>query len=166
MHIKESNQKHRSNKRKGFTLIEVLVALACSIIVIGTITGSLIFVNKINTQLIKTSSTLYRVKEIKHYILDNYKDGDDCRKVNDDIVYFIKDDTNGKVIFTDSNIDEVCIDTQDPDYKYTKNETDSNGNTISETYYKYTTCTIKYNQNGNKKYKFIVVANSINTKSN
>lgn len=158
MHIKESNQKHRSNKRKGFTLIEVLVALACSVIAITTITGSLVFVNKINTQLIEKSSTLYKVKEIKHYILDNFKEGDDCYKDNNDIVYI--SDGDKKTIYSNiTNISNVTITPKDTDYfEYILDE---DGNNTDQIYYTYTTCTINYNQNGDKEYKFIVAANDI-----
>lgn len=157
MHIKESNQKHRSNKRKGFTLIEVLVAIACSTIAITTITGSLVFVNKINTQLIEKSSTLYKVKELKHYILDNFKEGDDCKKDGNDIVYYPSDGEKKTIYSNITNISNVTITPKDTDYyKYILDE---DGNNTDQIYYTYTTCTINYNQNGDKEYKFIVAAN-------
>lgn len=60
-------------KKKGMTLIEIIVAIACSTIVIGTIVSSLLFVTRINDQLLNKSSTLYKVEVLKKYIIENYK---------------------------------------------------------------------------------------------
>lgn len=60
-------------KKKGMTLIEIIVAIACSTIVIGTIVSSLLFVTRINDQLLNKSSTLYKVEVLKKYIIENYE---------------------------------------------------------------------------------------------
>lgn len=60
-------------KKKGMTLIEIIVAIACSTIVIGTIVSSLLFVTRINDQLLNKSSTLYKVEALKKYIIENYE---------------------------------------------------------------------------------------------
>ncbi len=147
--------KENTNKRKGFTLIEVLVGMACSLIVIGTITGSLIYVNKVNTELITKSSTFYKVRQVKKYILEHYEAGDYLKVSKDDngaISYHTKGGKNTMIV-TSSKITAVDIVDNDTNYK------------INDNLY-YTTCTITYKENGDKTYKFIVGAYAPTEKTN
>ncbi len=137
--------KENTNKRKGFTLIEVLVGMACSLIVIGTITGSLIYVNKVNTELITKSSTFYKVRQVKKYILEHYEVKDYLIVSKDGVVTYYTKAGKDTMIVTSSKITDIDIVDNDTNYK------------INDNLY-YTTCTITYKENGDKTYKFIVGA--------
>lgn len=189
---KNSNKiiyKNKSNK-KGFTLIEILVGLTCSLLVIGTITGSLMYVSKLNTQLLNKSSNLYKIRNIKNYILSNYEDGDMVNvDTNDDgkVTYTKKDGTQN-IIAVNTSITYIHIDDNKPktddnnnedstgsedsentensddteetknsdDYAYTIEVTDElTGETTTVTKY-LATCIIKYNENSDKIYKFLI----------
>lgn len=128
--------KAKLGKKKGFTLVEVLVAMFCSILILGSIAGSLVFIEKINTKLISKTSNLYKLRVLEKYITDNYVDDmkNNSFTVSDGNVTY-----NNNVIIKDSLIiDDGIIFTEE-----------------IETYYTHTICTISYNDSGIKEFKFI-----------
>lgn len=117
----------KKKSKKGFTLVEVIVALACSTIVLSTIVGSFIFMKKMNTELMNRTGNLYKLRIVRTYINKNYVEG----------MTFTYDD--GTIMCGD----EVVV----------KNSLIYN---ISFEKDSYTICRIMYNENSNKEYKFIV----------
>ena len=163
MNIKESNKLNRSNSnQKGFTLIEVLVGLACSLIVLTTITGSLVFSTKLSNDLLNKSSNFYKIRNIKNYILEYYEDDDMVivdSSGNGNIYYIDKSANSNKTIAFNTSITNIDINKKDESYSYKVNVEESDGLIKEEIRYKYTTCTIFYDEDTLKEYKFIIKEN-------
>ena len=163
MNIKESNKLNRSNSnKKGFTLIEVLVGIACSLIVLTTITGSLVFSTKLSNDLLNKSSNFYKIRNVKNYILEFYEDDDMVivdSSGNGNIYYIDKSANSNKTIAFNTSITNININKEDEKYSYKVNVEESDGSIKEETKFKYTTCTIIYNEDTLKEYKFIIKEN-------
>lgn len=127
------SKKLKESNKKGFTLVELLVTIACSAIFLITLTMVFVFVQKINNNLIKKSSNMYKVRNVKNYILNNYNDNDTITVDGDDIYYNIYEGESKKIA-SNTNIKSVVITTAD-DYVY---------------------CTITYDINTLKEFKFII----------
>ncbi len=56
------------NKKNGFTLVELLVAIACTTLVIAMVTGTFIFVNKSNDRIIEKANLYYQVQTVQKYV--------------------------------------------------------------------------------------------------
>ncbi len=135
--------------KKGFTLVEVLVAMFCSILILGSVTGSLIFVNKINNELVSKTSNLYKLRVLEKYIVDNYsKDMSENIKIN-----------NGDVIYNDIVIVKNTLIINNGISFTTIN---------SSTTYTQTNCSITYDgNNGKNTFSFIVkiIENEVKSES-
>jgi len=59
------------NKKKGYTLVEILVAIACSSIVLLILVSSLYFLGVTNNKVLLDSSINYNLAVVKDYIIDN-----------------------------------------------------------------------------------------------
>lgn len=137
------------NSKKGFTLVEVLVAMFCSILILTTITGSLIFIEKMNTQLIDKTSNLYKIRVVEKYIKNNYTE-EMTLNVKDGNVYY------GSTMIVENSliVDEgIKFNSEAYDDKYNKiNDEDSSSSSVK---YIHTTCTITYNEGVEKQFTFI-----------
>ncbi len=59
------------NKKRGFTLIETLVAIACSSIVFLSMISSLYFLSVMNNKVLLDSSINYNLANLKDTIIEN-----------------------------------------------------------------------------------------------
>lgn len=130
-------KKLKGSNKKGFTLVELLVTIACSAIFLITLTMVFVFVQKINNNLIKKSSNMYKVRNVKNYILNNYNDNDTITVDGNDIYYNIYEGESKKIA-SNTDIKSVVI-TKSDDYVY---------------------CTITYDINTLKEFKFIIKPSS------
>ena len=71
------------SKRRGVTLIELVVALSCTTIFLGSIITSFYFINKLNKEMIAESSDLYKISVIRDYIIENKIENKDPIIIND-----------------------------------------------------------------------------------
>lgn len=66
-------------KKKGFTLVEVLVAMSCSLLVLAMIVSSSFIIGKMNNKCVKDVNVMKSVIYLKDYIRknpgDNYSAG-------------------------------------------------------------------------------------------
>ena len=51
-------------KKKGFTLVELLVALMCTTLVFGMVFSTVHFISRVNGDLLEKSSDLYRLSSL------------------------------------------------------------------------------------------------------
>lgn len=58
-------------RKKGFTLVELIVAIACSTIVLLSLTSSVYFIYRMNDKVLSDSSINYNISKVKNQILDN-----------------------------------------------------------------------------------------------
>lgn len=141
--MRKITRKTNQNLKKGFTLVELLVTIACSTIVLITLSSSIIFINKMNKNVVQKTQNLYKVNTVKDYILSKYEKNVTFECVNGD-VYFCLDEEK-KQIVTNSLITNICVE----------EVSEINGKAIENgtTYY---VCAITYRENTDKEYKFIV----------
>ena len=66
--------------RKGFTLVEMLVALACGAILLTSLTVSAALIMRLNDREIEGSSLNYRLAEMTDAVRDSVKDVTDNEK--------------------------------------------------------------------------------------
>ena len=59
----------RKNKKRGITLVELLVAMLCATIATTMIVGTTLFISYSTNELIQAGSEGYRVKNIADYII-------------------------------------------------------------------------------------------------
>lgn len=110
-------------RKKGFTLVELIVAIACSSIVLLGMVSSVYFLYKMNDKVLSDSSINYNISKVKDQILDNeYFDESKFEVSNKSLLY------DGKVI--SSGVEIVGFDIEE--------KVDRNNNT-------FTYCTIQYN---------------------
>lgn len=143
--MRKRKEKTKINAKKGFTLVELLVTIACSSVILLTLTGSIIFITKVNNNLVNKSSNLYKINLVKEYILDNYEDyGVSSVSCTNGNVYFKQNnESETKEIVTNSLITEIIFN----------EENEINGINTEKTYI---VCKILYNDTKDKEYKFIV----------
>ncbi len=125
----------KKKTKKGFTLVELLVAIFCASIFLTTLITALIFVQKVNKNLVSKSSDLYKIRNVKDYILDNYSDGDTILIEGDDVIYYIYESQESKTIASNTKIKNISIELDENNYKV---------------------CKIEYSNNKNKEFKFII----------
>ncbi len=90
------------SKKKGFTLVELLVAIACGTIILTTVITSLYFISRMGNKLTSNSSNLYKISIVRDYIVKNdIKDG--VVVIDGDVII------NEKTIVYDSLIKEINI---------------------------------------------------------
>lgn len=90
--------------KRGFTLVELVVALAVSSILIALIGTSFYFITRLSTNVITNSNNNYKLFSVRDYIIANVTN-DDSIKISDDGDVTIAD----KVIASDSNIKKIII---------------------------------------------------------
>ena len=57
--------------KKGYTLVELLVGIACASIVLASVTATIFFVSRSTNQVINNSEINYKLTNLRDYILDN-----------------------------------------------------------------------------------------------
>lgn len=57
--------------KKGYTLVELLVGIACASIVLASITATIFFVSKSTNEVISNSEINYKLTNLRDYILEN-----------------------------------------------------------------------------------------------
>lgn len=57
--------------KKGYTLVELLVSIACASIVLASLTATIFFVNRSTNQVINNSEINYKLTNLRDYILEN-----------------------------------------------------------------------------------------------
>jgi len=131
------------NKRKGFTLIEVVVAVACSAVLIGGISACYIMITGLNDAVIKNSANLYKIASIRDYIVNNYDDA-----FSESIVYDSVGGTSSLVAISDDGDVSIASETVASDTQITKiSFTVKDGLSF---------CNITYNDGADKTYSFVV----------
>ena len=59
----------RRNKKRGITLVELLVAILCATLAISMVVGTTLFITFSTNELIKTGAEVYVTQNVKEYIL-------------------------------------------------------------------------------------------------
>lgn len=57
--------------KKGYTLVELLVGIACASIVLASLTATIFFVSRSTKQVITNSEINYKLTNLRDYILEN-----------------------------------------------------------------------------------------------
>ena len=57
--------------KKGYTIVELLVSIACASIVLASLTATIFFVNRSTNQVINNSEINYKLTNLRDYILEN-----------------------------------------------------------------------------------------------
>lgn len=57
--------------KKGYTLVELLVGIACASIVLASVTATIFFVSRSTNEVINNSEINYKLTNLRDYILDN-----------------------------------------------------------------------------------------------
>lgn len=57
--------------KKGYTIVELLVGIACASIVLASLTATIFFVNRSTNQVINNSEINYKLTNLRDYILEN-----------------------------------------------------------------------------------------------
>ena len=90
-------------KKKGFTLVELLVALMCTTLVFGMVFSTVHFISRVNGDLLEKSSDLYHLSSLDDLVRG--KTDDEIRsiieeKYSDIITSYNLDEVNGVTVFT------------------------------------------------------------------
>ena len=105
--------------KKGFTLVEILVAIACSTIVFLSVTSSVYFIYRMNNKVLSESSINYNVSKVKNYILDNEYFDENKFDVSDKNLFYDGKKISNGVEIVDIDIYEN-IDQNDNTFTYCK----------------------------------------------
>lgn len=78
-------------RKKGFTLVELLVAIVCATLVLSMVTSAVIFLTRMNDGATNESKTLFQLQTIKDFVQQNAESDmtnvpynlDDCYTVED-----------------------------------------------------------------------------------
>ena len=102
------------HKKKGFTLVEVLVVMLVSTIVFALVGGTMFFISTSTNRYIQQSKDIDTAKNIEKYLRTLEKDMDSLEDWNNSIVFihgdlFYKD----RVIFADTNLKSFNISSED-----------------------------------------------------
>lgn len=98
-------------KKKGFTLVEIVVALACATIILASITSVLYFLSSANKEIIDESSDLYKITIIRDEICRNSENINDIEiNANGDVII------KGKTIVYNSSVTSIKPDDEKADY--------------------------------------------------
>ena len=57
-----------SNKRKGFTLVEVLVVILVSTLILATVGGTMVYISSTTGELMNESEEIDAAKNIENYV--------------------------------------------------------------------------------------------------
>ena len=108
-------------KRKGITLIELLVTIFCASIVIGTISASVYFVSKTSNEVMKDSNYNIKLRTVRDYFIKNKvtsnqvifdkKTGDVQVVVNDEVKFDLKDTNILDITIIDGSLlnEKICL---------------------------------------------------------
>ena len=90
--------------KRGFTLVEVVVALALSSILLALVGTSFYFITKLSTNVIDNSSNNYKLFSVRDYIISTKPSNEDIEVSNDGDVII-----KGNTIVYDSQISDINI---------------------------------------------------------
>lgn len=96
---------------KGFTLVELLVAILCTTLTLSMIMATFIFLTRTSDKVIGESENLYKIQSVKTYIIHHYQGTlpePNEYIVSEGIVYHL---TN--IVVTDSKIETIRFDETD-----------------------------------------------------
>lgn len=88
--------------KKGFTLVELIVALAVAAILLGMVSTSFYFISKISNTVLNESNNNYKLFIVKDYIIDN-NINNSVNVVDGDVII------NNKEIVYDSSITNITF---------------------------------------------------------
>ncbi len=99
------------SKKRGFTLVEILVVVAITTLVLAMVGGLLIFMAETSGTLIHKSEELMLVQSIESYLRGKYeKDVSDLKLIrydsNTDCIHY---DNDNSVVFKETNLNEFHI---------------------------------------------------------
>lgn len=98
-----------ARKKKGFTLVELLVALACAALFLAVVSSSVYFISKLGKNVISESSSLYKMGALGDYIRENGITSSERVFVDDQGGVFI----DGKALFDSSGITGITFEAAD-----------------------------------------------------
>lgn len=98
-----------ARKRKGFTLVELLVALACAALFLACVSASMVFISRLGGKVLADSSDLYKLGSLCDYIRENKIVSADRISVGEGGSVGV----DGKELFSESNITGVAFETAD-----------------------------------------------------
>ena len=58
-------------KSKGFTLVELLVAIAVSVVVMALVGTTLVFLHRLDTNAITSSETMHQIQVVRDFVLQS-----------------------------------------------------------------------------------------------
>lgn len=98
--------------QRGFTLVELLVALLCSMLVLGMLAGAAVFITRTSRELMNKGSSLFRTKAVYEYVCSlHLSDSDiangDLSIENGALIH------NGAVILQTEDIEEITFSSED-----------------------------------------------------
>ncbi len=117
-------------KKRGFTLIELMVAITCAIVLLGALSASLFSVISLSSSVMHDSASDFQIVTVRDYILQNptieFKQADQVAPaglylwIDEDHNIFSHDGSIEKRIVTDSIIDNIVFytDTKADDKKF------------------------------------------------
>ena len=105
-----------SRKKKGFTLVEIIVVIAISTIVLTMVGGSMIFITSTSADLMQQAEDIDMAKNIETYLrgrVDKLGDYKTALVTVGDEEYVLLQDGNliagNKIIFSDTGLDSFNI---------------------------------------------------------
>lgn len=90
--------------KKGYTLVELIVGIACASIVLASVTATIFFVSRTTKQVINNSEINYKLTNLRDYILENQDTliGDKITK--DSTSDFITDYSKSQFVFDEGKL--------------------------------------------------------------
>lgn len=93
-------------KKKGFTLIELLVTILCTSIIFEILIASVLYINRLNKNIIKKSSNLFKIQELSKIIINNF---DGIVFKNEYVITKGNIYHNNKLIIQNTTIDQISF---------------------------------------------------------
>lgn len=106
--------------KKGFTLVEILVALACTVIFLVGVSTFFISMRRISHDIIDKTSNLYKILTVRDYIVENNVNSSEGFYITDGDVSY-----NGVGIAYDTTIKSIDLGIYENDLRWAINYTDS-----------------------------------------
>ena len=96
------------HKKKGFTLIEVLVVMLVSTLVLTMVGGTMVFITTRTGELIHNSEEINTAQNIEKYLryLAQQTDDIDCLDINNDSSIIVWNEQNGDIYYNDKTVFE------------------------------------------------------------
>ncbi len=90
--------------KKGYTLVELIVGIACASIILASLTATIFFVSRTTKQVINNSEINYKLTNLRDYILENQDTliGDKISK--DSTSDFITDYSESQFVFDEGKL--------------------------------------------------------------